>query len=397
MPIRPEPAKALSARQECEVLRSAVERSPRSAPLRLRLAKLLNELDAFDETIALLTAPEPGALGYPELMALAAAWFARETAINSERALDATARALALTTNDAERAAALAEHAKALRRVGKPDEACDELMRALQLDPHSRSACKRLAVHLLRAGDAAAVLAMTDRLAAQGVSHARLLASRTMALARLGEVEAARATVNLAEFGYHQPLSPPEGWESRERFNAALAQELMAHPGMRYERYGTASQKTWRINSPAAGDAPLARALLERIVEAAETHIAPLSDREHPWLAARPRQGILRSWCVITEGDGFEGWHTHPYGWMSGGYYAQVPDAVAGGTDGAGCLAFGLPGGLIGEAAAQAFGVDLVRPRAGSLTLFPSHAYHRTFPHGETGRRICVAFDILPQ
>jgi hypothetical protein len=28
--------------------------------------------------------------------------------------------------------------------------------------------------------------------------------------------------------------------------------------------------------------------------------------------------------------------------------------------------------------------------------LFPSHAYHRTFAHESTERRICVAFDVRP-
>jgi tetratricopeptide (TPR) repeat protein len=397
MLIRPEAAKAMTARQECEIVRGALQQAPASALLRLRLAKLFNQLDAFDETVALLTTPEAGVLGHHELLALAAAYFARETMIDSWRACDAAERALELSVSDAERAAALADRAKALFRVGKPDAACDLLTRALRLDPQNRIACKRMAVHLLRLGDAGAVIALTDRLAAQGVGHARLLAARVIAFAKLGQIDVARNTVNLREFSYRQLLSPPAGWKSLQSFNAALADELSKHPGIRYERYGTSSRKTWRIETPVVGAAPAARALLARIVETAVAHLATLSVRHHPWLAARPEKGALRSWCVITEGDGFEDWHMHPFGWMSGVYYVQVPGAVDRGADAGGCIAFGLPSGLIGEDAAHKFGADLVRPHAGLLVLFPSHAYHRTFPHGDEGRRIGVAFDIMPE
>jgi len=30
------------------------------------------------------------------------------------------------------------------------------------------------------------------------------------------------------------------------------------------------------------------------------------------------------------------------------------------------------------------------------MVLFPSHIYHRTFPHYADGRRICIAFDFWP-
>ena len=173
-----------------------------------------------------------------------------------------------------------------------------------------------------------------------------------------------------------------------------LAGELLARPDIRYERHGTSSEKTWRIDVPAVGAVPAVQALLAPIAETAERHGAALG--AHPWVAARPDRAALRCWCVITEGDGFEHWHMHPAGWMSGGYYVQVPGSVEREEDGRGCLAFGLPPGLAGEDAARMFGETRLRPRAGSLTLFPSHAQHRTYPHGDSGRRICVAFDIVP-
>jgi hypothetical protein len=74
-----------------------------------------------------------------------------------------------------------------------------------------------------------------------------------------------------------------------------------------------------------------------------------------------------------------------------------VPESIAHGESEAGCIALGLPADLVGEYAAAAYGTGVVRPQSGLLLMFPSHTYHRTFPHGERDRRICVAFDLKPR
>jgi tetratricopeptide (TPR) repeat protein len=392
MLIRPEPAKAFSAEQECELTRQALRCNPGSLVLRSRLAQLLNQLDAFDETIALLT---PGdALGFHELRALAWAHWALGGEAHRQLAVEASERAFDAAASDRERAVALCDQARSLRRLGKADAACELLRAALELDPHISAACERLAAELLRRREAGAVVALTDQLSAGGVGHAALFAARAAAFAQLGEIDRARETVGLAAFLYHQPISPPAGWDDLASFNAALADELLTRRDVRYNRYGVASEHTWRVDSPAVGAAPAVRALLALVAETAERHSAELA--RHPWVAARPERASLRSWCVITRAEGFEQWHMHPDGWMSGGYYVEAPASVAKSDDGRGCLVFGLPPRPVGEDAARAFGELRVRPQPGSLTLFPSHAHHRTYPHGDAGHRICIAFDIRP-
>jgi hypothetical protein len=224
-----------------------------------------------------------------------------------------------------------------------------------------------------------------------------LFEARATALALLGEHDAARDTLRLDDFLHQGMIDRPEGWDSLAAFNAALTEELLAHPAIRYERHGTASVESWRIDTLAAGDGPLARLLVERIVATAQRHADSLAGTEHPWTAAAPRQAVMRSWCVITEGSGYERWHMHPFGWMSGVYYVDVPDAVSAGTDRDGCLMLGLSDRVLSAETAAAVGHHLVRPRPGLLALFPSHSYHRTFPHRAAGKRICVAFDIGPE
>lgn len=117
----------------------------------------------------------------------------------------------------------------------------------------------------------------------------------------------------------------------------------------------------------------------------------------HPFLLGRPRRAVLRNWCVITEGSGHETWHVHQNGWLSGVFYIHVQDHIANGTGPDGCIAFGMPGEVVGEQRAREFGERICRPHSGLMMIFPSHAYHRTFPHGGAGRQICYAFDIIPQ
>ena len=396
MILTQEVGKRITATDECALVRAAWRRNPDSPLLRARLAALLNICDAFDETLALYEAVAPAALSYPEAMLLAQALAAQENDADTHRMTGAARAAFAQAEDDRQRAAALAMEGKALVRLGDPVGARTCFDRALEFDPHSKDACKRLAALLLGQDDPHAVLAATDRLLAKGAGHSRLFAARALAFARLGDIGAARAMVGRDQLARRKTLPPPPGWASIEAFNAALAAELLGHPGLRFDRYGTASQQTWRIDAPATGEAPLVRALLAQIEAEVDAHVRDIGGLAHPWVEARPEHGTLHCWCVITEGDGFETWHVHQFGWLSGVYYVQIPDSIAHGEGPGGCIAFGLPEEIAGADPAAAFGEDLFRPFAGALMMFPSHAYHRTFPHGSSARRICLAFDIWP-
>jgi tetratricopeptide (TPR) repeat protein len=393
MLISPETAKSMTASQEISIIGNALRANPNNTKLRFRLAKLYNEIENFAATIALLIAPSITAPDFHALLLLARAYLAHGDATLARQTAQL---AFAQAHEDYQRATALVEQAKALFRLKQPELGRDLLSQALALDPANLSACERLAHHLLRAGAPEAALALTDELASKGIKHTALLAARMLALAKIGDSDGARATLGNGAFGYCGTLSAPTGWASLAEFNVSLVEELASHPDIRRGRHGTASRNTWRIEQPAQGAAPAARALLASIAKSAAQHAATLSSQNHPWLLSRPRNAFLKSWCVMVDGDGFEAPHIHASGWMSGVYYAQVPESVARGTDDRGCIAFGLPAELVGEEAARAFGVEIMRPQAGLLMLFPSHRYHYTFPHGGTERRCCFAFDIVP-
>ena len=394
--IATELTRKLDTKAEVRLLRDAVEQNPGSDSLRLRLARLLNKLDLFTESIELLTPANFAKDSLCAKFALITAYFARNTADDNALAKQVAQSAALIAQNDMDRSHLLAELAKAHLRLGENDAALPLLWKALELNPTNVNAFKRLALELLHQNRPLQVITLTDSLKQQGARHSRLLAARMMAFAALGETEAAQQLLGASKFIHAEQIQTPTGWPNLAAFNTVLAMEISSNPGMRFERYGTSSEKAWRVDHPATGNTPAVSALFAEIVRVAEGHAESCAGLDHDWPAACPGTAILRSWCVMTEGDGFEKWHMHPEGWMSGGYYAEVPDAVAHGADEAGCLAFGVPGGLIGEAAAQNIQQTHIRPIPGLLTLFPSHAYHRTFPHNGKGRRMCIAFDICP-
>ena len=389
-----EPGTLISTGQELAVLRTAYKRQPTSRLLRGRLATALLLHDAFDDTIALLA--DAGTLDPAEAAILLQAHLARETEADDARVVALVDRMLPLLDEASARAQFLADQAKALRRLGDTARARATLDRALDLDPANKDACKRLAALDLEQGELDRGIATLDRLAAGGAAHARLHAARALAEARAGRIGRAREVMAFDELRFTEQLETPPGFDRLADFNAALAAELLAHPNLRYERYGSASEQTWRIDTPALGDAPMVKLLLDGIARTAERHAVAIAHKDHPWAQSRPDAGMLHCWCVMTDGTGYETWHVHQFGWLSGVYYVQIPPSITAGEDDAGCIAFGLPEDVVGEDAAAQYGRQVVRPEEGMLMLFPSHTYHRTFPHGADARRICVAFDIWP-
>lgn len=383
--------KALTVGQELALARLAFARSLSPAS-RERFAQLLMHDDCYDDVIAVLD--DAADRSFHEEILITEAHLSRKTAADNGKALCAAGRAIAMAESDVTLAHGLALRGKCETRLGQCDLALQTLRHALALDPHNKDACKRIAAIEVAAGHCDQVLALTEKLLAQGVGHTRVFGAQVLAHARAGDLEAARRAEGFDQLYQRQKLSPPPGWESIAGFNAALAEELLAHPDTRYERYGSASALTWRIENPSRANTPLFNALVAVIQDAHDDHIATADRSGHPWAAFRPDPARLRIWCVITKGAGHETWHVHQFGWLSGVYYVSVPERITWGYDRKGCLSFGLPDDILGEAIAVSFGERIVRPEEGLLLTFPSHVYHRTYPHEGEGKRICVAFDL---
>jgi len=392
-----QPPKMMTVREEIDMARRALARDPADRRHRFRLAHLLYILDGFDEAIALLEGLCDEGDDFEALHLLGAAYLARETEQDSIAAERLARRAVAAADDPRQRARALAALGKTLVRLGRIDEGRTTFLAALDVQVSNKDAYKRLAMLDFQVDRPRDALDFAETMIDDGVIHARNLGVRPLALARMGRIEEAHNAIGLDQFLRQTRLPPPPGWATIEAFNRDLAEELITHPGLRYERYGAASAKTWRVDEPALARSKLVPKLQRLIQQEAVAYVARLAADGHPWLRARPRDAFLHNWSVITSGQGYEDWHVHQNGWLSGAYYVEVPDSIANGDGPEGCIAFGLPPGIIGEDRYEEVGLRMIRPRSGMILLFPSHAFHRTFAHGSDERRICFAFDIAPE
>lgn len=136
---------------------------------------------------------------------------------------------------------------------------------------------------------------------------------------------------------------------------------------------------------------PEIRALRAALLEAVRSYVAqlPPPDPTHPMLLARRAPlDVAGSWSVRLTDRGFHADHVHWQGWVSSAFYVVVPEEDPAEPE-AGWLAFGQCLDVLPDLAA----FRMVRPRPGTLALFPSIMWHGTRPFG-SGERMTVAYDI---
>jgi uncharacterized protein (TIGR02466 family) len=388
------PTRLLTSAEKLALLEDRFHRGQASTDQRRSFVIMLMQADRFEDALTVLSGSQTTP-DFSDLMALGTCRLARETPADSLAALTNFLDAATAAPDARGLAFALAEAGKACIRLRRVEDARECLRAALGHNKHNANAYKRLNRLEIETGDAARALADTDDLIAAGVSHSRVLCGRAMALSALGRVDEARLVLGLDRFLCEDELAPPSGWRTIADFNLDLIGEITAHPGKSGDQYGAASVAGTRLNEPMIARAPLFGHLLEQLRRHICAYVAGFDRAGHPFLAATPQSAILRAWAITTHADGYEEWHVHQNGWLSGVYYVDVPDRVQTAIDEQGCLCFGALPNVVGEKVSDMVGRRLIRPRPGKILMFPSHVPHRTFPHGRDARRICVAFDVI--
>ena len=114
-----------------------------------------------------------------------------------------------------------------------------------------------------------------------------------------------------------------------------------------------------------------------------------------PSSATVPERWDVHAWGTRTQDLMPQEHHIHQHAWLSGVYYARVPDGI--GKDQAelgGCIEFARflqysDRPVQTEAAVLA-------PRPGMILLFPAYFPHRVLPFQSDEVRISVAFNLVP-
>jgi tetratricopeptide (TPR) repeat protein len=331
-------------------LRDAVERLPRSAQLRCRLAWALMRHDAFEEAraqgdAALALAPDD-----PEIRMLHFELLART------RSWDAAGKSL------------------------------DAIAGPVPTSGAIRTQEKRL--------DSASLLAFCEARLAEDPASTAAIFYKAIALARLGRGEEARAVMSLDKHVAICDLPPPAEYGAGQKFCRLLAEEIFRNPTLGPDPRGKATRDGRQTRHLRQPDAVAIEALIEQIKCAVQRYEQQLAASNTGFAQGRPKMARLNIWAVVTGKDGRQKAHLHPAGWLSGVYYVAAPRPEDGNS-------YGGPL-ILGALDPQAHGVDppwetrAIEPVPGRLVLFPSYVPHATQPSGLEGARISIAFDVVP-
>jgi uncharacterized protein (TIGR02466 family) len=217
-----------------------------------------------------------------------------------------------------------------------------------------------------------------------------------VALCELGERDAARRLADFDGLIQSKKFETPVGFDSLSDFNAALATHICNHPTLASSPASNATRGGKHsgelLVEPKGPMADWERLLLRAIDEYRD---ALPRESQHPFITRAPESFRITAWSVVMQIGGHQVPHIHPSAWLSGVYYVEIPDEVAAADQRpAGWIEFGRPPDHYHTKEEPE--LKLIKPQQGTLLLFPSYFYHRTVPLKAEGRRISIAFDVMP-
>ncbi len=308
----------------------------------------------------------------------------------------------------------------ALRDVGRLDDAMASYRRAIIIEPGIADANESLGILLKDAGRFAEAITCFR---ASGKSLARAMALECeLRLGRhadffawLGTHSAGEATnlhsASLSAYAaYHlgrpdpHPFCPEPLTQVRvvDRYtapaDAGFLKDLIREAGALdavWEPRGVTTLRGYQTggNLFDHGLPALAR-LHEDLVAELQRYRAALRPSSLTLATRWPARMALHGWYVRLLRGGHQYYHNHPFGWMSGCLYLQMPRAAPAGE---GAIEFGLESGHFPPLSDRPPPTLLHQPVPGQVAFFPSSLYHRTIPFQSDEERLCIAFDLLPE
>ncbi len=372
--------------------RHAAELAPGATAAHYNMATALHELGQPEEAVAAyrraIEADSDHAPAYAGL------GFVLRTIGRLEEARTTYERAVARDPQDPP---ALSGYGIVLQQLGRLPEATDALRRATELDPDYPDACTNLADVLVEQGDPTAAVTACDRFLARHPGDSGVLAAKAIAWGESGAAKEVGWLVDFDRFLGPEHSPPPTGFTDIGTFNDALASHMLAHPTL-VDAPASHATRHGKHTGELLGETVGPVAAFQSMVEAAvgRYRLRLGNDPGHPFIANAPQRWRLTAWSIVLQGRGsYQAAHIHPSAWLSGVYYARVPDVVGDRDAGqAGWIEFGRPSDEFHWSSPPP--VRAIRPEPGLLVLFPSYFFHRTIPYKTDGTRISIAFDVLP-
>ncbi len=372
-----------------DAYRRAAELEPEFASAHYNLGTVLNQFGRLDDAIAaydraLEMEPEHG-------KALSSKAFVLRAQGKADEAVAAYGRAASILYGDS---TVLTGLGKALQDAGRLSEAITAFARAIEADPHDPEATSSLSDLLVQRDEFEDAVATCDAFLEYHPANSSVLAAKSVALNECGRADAVKLLVDLDRFVVPIRHERAPGFKSIEAFNAAMAEHVTQHPTLIVSPTSHATRlgkHTADLTVKPKGPVAAFERMIGNAVDEFVKRFGANSD--HPFIAHRPRRWHLAVWSIVLEGEGFQVSHIHRSAWLSGVYYAQVPDIVNDGEQ-EGWIEFGEPGPEYHWSATPE--TRRVQPEPGLMMLFPSYVFHKTIPFESDQTRISVAFDVLP-
>jgi len=264
--------------------------------------------------------------------------------------------------------------------------------RALRKLPGDPVAIGLLGSALLQAGDAEAARELAAQALQRQPDHQALIALFATAL-RLTADDRYRQIHDYAGLVHAWTIDTPDGWPDLRHYLTDLAVSLRrlhtlhAHPLHQSLRHGTQTTHNLMYS-----DDPAIRAFFDAIDGPIRRHMQAIGGGPDPTRRRNSgRYRIAGIWSVQLRTDGYHTNHVHPAGWLSSACYIDLPPAIERGHEG--WLKFGEPGMPTKPPLSAE---HYIRPQPGLLALFPSHMWHGTVPFHGAGKRLTIAFDVVP-
>ena len=192
----------------------------------------------------------------------------------------------------------------------------------------------------------------------------------------------------------------PEGYSNLDEYNKDLKavlddlHKLNEHPLDQSLRFGTQTVGDLRFS-----EHPLLKAHFRSLDKPIREYMKMLGhDERHPFLKRNTGEYLITgSWSVKLRKAGFHVSHVHPQGWISSAYYVEVPDEVNDEHTKPGWIHFGKPPLPIRDINGKLMDYErIIKPKAGTLVLFPSYLWHGTNPLTQNAPRMTLPIDVVP-
>ena len=360
--------------------------------VRCNLAKALVDTGDIDQALAECAIAIEKTNGHP--YALATQGAVQTDAKHYAAARSALEQATLLEPDDD---MALVNLGLACHELGDAGAATRALSQAVKANPYNARAIADLANCLTATGDVASALELSGSFLQHNPGERLVVAAYALALHNDGQMTEARQLTDCTNLVHEIELPCPANFTNREEFNEAIANLIRNDPLLLSTPTSKSTEggdQTGELDLHSGALEDLGHLFNDAIRQAIDSYLAA-GFEDHPLMAPASEDWSLRAWGTLLRSGGRQIPHMHPLAWLSGVYYASLPDQMDAASDEAGWLEFGRPPERFFRKNEPE--VRRYQPAEGKLILFPSWFWHQTIPFTADRHRVSIAFDVMPK